>query len=142
MIAVFAMMLMTGAPVATPSVSLRAPVAQASAPRPRLHQPVRRYEVLGDIPATLREPTLCAAHMELLIEKVSAVGEDVQAPVLLIQEYWQTRLPDPDGDSAISDDIFSRLKTTLDASARICASFRAVSPRLPLPARWTRRTHL
>lgn len=155
MIAVFAIMLMTGAPMATPNVSVRAPVAQpapvartssratvsarhapvvegrrqvsthrqsvsrqAAAPARRMHPPVIRYEVLGDLPATLREPTLCAAHMELLIEKVSAAGEDVQTPVLLIQEYWQARLPDPDGDAAISDDIFSRLKATLDASAR------------------------
>lgn len=79
---------------------------------------VTRREILGEMPANLREPALCFSHMELLIEKVSARGSEVQTPIWLIQEYWQSRLPDPDGDAAVDGEIFSRIKIALEQSAR------------------------
>lgn len=109
-----------------PSQQVRS-VAQAPAParvesraatvlRPAL--PVARYSILREVAPSLREATICSVHMELLIEKVSAKGEDVQSPILIIQEYWQDQLPDPDGEHPISDEVISEMKVALELKSK------------------------
>lgn len=97
------------------------PAARAEAAAPTTHlrpqPPVSRREIMGEMPANLREPALCFSHMELLIEKVSATGSEVQTPIWFIQEYWQSRMPHPDSEAAVDGDIFARIKISLEQSA-------------------------
>ncbi|WP_312814269.1 hypothetical protein [Brevundimonas sp.] len=83
----------------------------------RVRPPVIAAAVLDTITPSLREAVVCAAHMELLMERLSARGQDAEAPVILIEEYWQTRLPDPDGPDPVPVETFVAIKDTLDASA-------------------------
>lgn len=99
-------------PATAPSPHVTVP-----APRARQHMPVIRYNALRSVAPNLREATICAAHMELLIERVSARGMDVNSPIWFIQEYWQEKLPDPDGDSAIPDDVMVEMKEALEKKA-------------------------
>jgi len=107
-------------PVPRAAPTAPTPAPQATVPpamRIRPQPPVSRREIMGEMPANLREPALCFSHMELLIEKVSARGSEVQTPIWLIQEYWQSRLPDPDSETAVDGEIFARIKTALELSA-------------------------
>ncbi|WP_332589686.1 hypothetical protein [Brevundimonas sp.] len=106
-------------PAVAPPVAVERPAAPAPAAPPvaRLRPPVIAAAVLDTIEPPLREAVVCAAHMELLMERLSARGQDAEAPVILIEEYWQTRLPDPDGPDPVSVETFVAIKDTLDASA-------------------------
>ncbi|MHC3126745.1 hypothetical protein OB03_05270 [Brevundimonas sp. GN22] len=111
MIAALALLVMAGAnPIPQPAVK---PVAALV----RVRRQAVPTEMVQSIPVTLHQPTVCAAHMELLLEKLSARDEEPDASFLMVQEYWQERLPDPDGPGAISDDLFARIKERLDATA-------------------------
>ena len=96
-----------------------APVPHVNVPAPRMrHQvPVVRYNALRSVAPNLREATICAAHMELLIERVSARGMDVNSPIWFIQEYWQEQLPDPDGEGAIPATVMDEVKEVLAKKA-------------------------
>lgn len=107
--------------VVRPSARAVAPTAPAVRPVVppvvRVPAPIISPVVLEGIAPSLREAAVCSAHMELLMEKLSARGESAEVPVILIEEYWQTLLPDPDGPEAIPVDTFVHIKETLDASA-------------------------
>lgn len=101
-----------------PAITERSATPATSAlPVARVRPPVIAVAVLDTIEPTLREAVVCAAHMELLMERLSARGQDAEAPVILIEEYWQTRLPDPDGPDPVPVETFVAIKDTLDASA-------------------------
>lgn len=106
---------------APPSPLVRAPATRtaARAPATRLPpaMPVARYSVLASVEPGLREATICAGHMELLIEKVTARSMEVETPIWLIQEFWQGQLPDPDAEEAISGDVLSEVKSALNAKS-------------------------
>lgn len=111
MIAALALLVAAGAnPIPQPAIR---PVAAVV----RVRRPAVPTELLQSIAPPLQQPTVCAAHMELLMEKLSARDEDPDASFLMVQEYWQERLPDPEGDDAISDEVFGLIKESLDATA-------------------------
>lgn len=116
MIVAVALLAMAGAsPSQQPAV--RAGMMPRVAPVVRVRRPEIPSRVMQVIKPELHEAVVCAAHMELLMEKLSARGEDAGAPVILIEEYWQALLPDPDSAEAIPSDTFVSIKDTLDASA-------------------------
>lgn len=90
-----------------------------SAPVTRLseHPPVMRYDALRSVEPYRREGAVCAAHMELLIERVTARGGEVEAPIWQIQEYWQSQLPDPDSEAAVPSDVFDMIKQAIASSS-------------------------
>ena len=104
------------APVAPPAIVPERP-AHAAPPVARVRPPIIAAGTLDAIDPPLREAVVCAAHMELLMERLSARGQDAEAPVILIEEYWQTRLPDPDGPDPVPVETFVSIKDRLDASA-------------------------
>lgn len=84
----------------------------------RVQPPIMRFDALRSIAPNQREAAVCVAHMELLVEKVTARGEDVESQIWRIQEYWQDLLPDPDGPSPVSPDALDGIKTAIEHSAR------------------------
>lgn len=115
MIVVLASLLIAGVQASPPATaSAETPAATRLRPQP----PVTRREIMVEVPANLREPAICFSHMELLTEKLSAVGEEADTRVLLVQEYWQSRMPDPDSSGALDGEIFTLIKSSLDSTAR------------------------
>lgn len=112
MFVVLASLLLAGVQTSPPVAT--APAEAPAATRLRPQPPVTRREIMIEVPANLREPALCFSHMELLTEKLSAVGEQSDTRVLMVQEYWQSRMPDPDSDRAVDGEIFARIKSSLD----------------------------
>ncbi|NIJ27548.1 hypothetical protein [Brevundimonas terrae] len=104
------------APVTPPALTPERP-APAAPPVARVRPPTFAAGTLDTIDPPLREAVVCAAHMELLMERLSARGQDAEAPVILIEEYWQTKLPDPDGPDPVPVATFVTIKDRLDASA-------------------------
>lgn len=116
MIAALALLLLAGAtPPIQPSVKAGpAPQVQTLV---RMRRPVIPPRAMEGVDPALHEAVVCAAHMELLMEKLSARGEDADSRVILITEYWMSRLPDPDGPNPVPDDSFTSIKETLDGVA-------------------------
>ncbi len=115
MIVVLASLLIAGVQTSAPA-TVRAEVPAAT--RLRVHPPVTRREIMVEVPANLREPAICFSHMELLMEKLSAVGEESDMRVVMVQEYWESRMPDPDSDAALDGEIITRIKNSLDQTSR------------------------
>ena len=115
MIVVLASLLMAGVQTLPPA-TVRAEAPAATRLRP--HPPVTRREIMVEVPANLREPAICFSHMELLIEKLSAVGEQSDTRVLMVQEYWESRMPDPDSEGGLDGEIITRIKNSLDHASR------------------------
>ena len=117
MIAALALLLMAGAtPQTQPAVTAR-PAPQVQ-PVARVRRPVIPARTMEAVDPALHETVICAAHMELLMEKLSARGEDADSRVILITEYWMGMLPDPDGPTPVPDDSFTSVKETLDGVAK------------------------
>lgn len=120
-VALVTLMLAGTLPAQQASPSDPAPAVRQDAPTPprvlRPALPVMRYNALRPVAPNLREATICAAHMELLIERVSARGMDVNSPIWFIQEYWLEHLPDPDGAEAIPASVMVELKDLLEQKA-------------------------
>lgn len=114
MIAALALLAMAGAYPQAQTVSAPATVRPAVV---RVRRPLLAPALLQDIDPSLQQSTVCAAHMELLMEKLSARHEEPDASFMMVQEYWQDRLPDPDSKDAVSDEAFSRIKDSLNAGA-------------------------
>ena len=113
MIVALVLLTMAGAhpapqPADRPAVARPAAVATV-----RERRPIVPPSLIETIPADLQQATVCAAHMELLLEKLSARDENPDASFLLVQEYWQSRLPDPEGEDAVSQDAFVGIKQSL-----------------------------
>ena len=85
------------------------PARLATAARPEIVP----ASMVRTIDPPLQQATVCAAHMELLMEKLSARAELPDANFMIVQEYWQGRLPDPEGQNAIPNDAFSGIKQSL-----------------------------
>lgn len=116
MIVAATLLLMAGAiPSQQPLAKVNPPVR--AQPVVRLRRPELPARVLQGVGLEQHEAVVCSAHMELLMEKLSARGEDAAAPVILIEEYWRNLLPDPDGEDAIPSETFVTIKETLDTSA-------------------------
>ncbi|WP_292050589.1 MULTISPECIES: hypothetical protein [unclassified Brevundimonas] len=113
MIVALALLVMAGANPASQ------PVVRPSAERPvtatavRVRRPIVPANLVQEISAPLQQAAVCAAHMELLMEKLSARDEAPDASFLMVQEYWQERLPDPEAKDAISDETFTDIKQSL-----------------------------
>lgn len=113
MIVALALLVMAGTqPAPRPAVSAVAE-RPAAAPSARVRRQIVPANLIEEISAPLQQATVCSAHMELLMEKLSARDEDPDALFLQVQGYWEERLPEPEGKDAIPDEAFARIKQSL-----------------------------